>query len=214
MTATIARMLMVLAEHWLGERRREWAAAMRREFETAAGQGEGLSFAAGCLAAAGRDLLSREEGGLVAGSHGLALGVMLPMAALQIGCALFGLPYLYPGNEGLSGALLVGGAFEPLIRGTYQAAVPSLALLQLILGLAHVRIAWATLDRDWSRAARWGAFALAAGLTLIALMAVLFLDSSQAVLQTVVLVVELGTVGLAAHWHRQLALAPCLEHPG
>src|SRR3546814_3438951 len=87
---------------------------------------------------------------------------MIPMAALQIGCAPFGLPYLYPGREGLSGALLVGSEHEALIRGVYQTAVTPLAFLLLLLGLGHLGIAQAMLQREWDRVRRIGALTLAA----------------------------------------------------
>src|SRR3546814_5549938 len=121
------------------ESRREWSAAMRAEFDAAAPEGRSLSFATGCLVAAWREMLTREEGRYTLTNYALALGVMIPMAALQIGCALFGLPYLYPGREGLSGALLVGSEHEALIRGVYQTAVTPLAFLLLLLGLGQDR---------------------------------------------------------------------------
>src|SRR3546814_7963130 len=85
----------------MDEGRREWSASMRAEFDAAAPEGRSLSFATGCLVAAWREMLTREEGRYTLTNYALALGVMIPMAALQIGCALFGLPYLYPGREGL-----------------------------------------------------------------------------------------------------------------
>src|SRR3546814_18365761 len=78
-------------------------------------------------------MLTREEGRYTLTNYALARGVMIPMAALKIGCALFGLPYLSPGREGLSGALLVGSEDEALIRGVYQTAGPPLAFLLLLL---------------------------------------------------------------------------------
>ncbi|MBO9624054.1 MAG: hypothetical protein J7500_15205 [Sphingomonas sp.] len=195
---------MALAVCCMGESRREWTLAMRAEFEAAAAEGKPLAFALGCLAAAWRELLTREEGRFVLTNYGLALGLMLPMAALQIGCALLGLPYLYPGQKGLAGALLQGGAQESLLRGVYQAAVPSLAVLLLLLGVAHLRIAWAMLEHDWSRVTRTGTLMLAAAATLVIFMGALFLDGSQALLQGAVLAIELATVSVVARWHAQL----------
>jgi hypothetical protein len=214
MKAALARALMALAVRCFGESRRDWSAAMQAEFETAVADGEALPFAAGCLAAACRELLTREEGRFALTSYALALGLMIPMAALQIGSALFGFPYLYPGSGGLSGAILEGRAHEALLRGVYQAAIPSLALLLLVLGAGHLRIAWAMLDRDWSRVMRVGAFMLAAATTLILVMSVFFLDSSQAVLLAAVLAVELATVTMVARWHARLFPASVTEPPG
>src|SRR5262245_56110678 len=113
MIGAIARAMMALAAHCLGESRREWAAAMQAEFEMLA-EGESLRFAIGCLAAALREMPAREEGRFTLTNYALALGLMIPMAALQFGCALLGLPHLYPGERGLPGALLEGAAHEIL----------------------------------------------------------------------------------------------------
>lgn len=214
MTVALSRAIMAVAVCCLDESRREWAAAMQAEFETAVGEGKPLAFAIGCLAAAWREMLTRKQGRFTVTNYALALGLMIPMAALQIGSALFGLPYLYPGQDGLRGALLEGAAHEVLIRGTYQAAVPSLALLLLLLGLGHLRIAWAMLERDWGRVTRVGMLMLAAAVTLIIFMGVFFLDSSQALLQLAVLTIELATVVTVARWHAQLFPAAVPEHPG
>jgi hypothetical protein len=187
---------------------------MQAEFEAAAAEGDALPFAAGCLAAAWRELLTREEGRFVLTSYALALGLMLPMATLQIGCAVLGLPYLYAGQSGLRGALLQGGAQEALLRGVYQAAVPSLSLLLLLLALGHLRIAWAMLERDWPRVRRAGMLTLAAAATLILFMGTLFLDSTQAVLQAAILAIELATLSVVMRWHAQLFRPVPAEDPG
>jgi hypothetical protein len=214
MKAIVSRLVMALAVCCLDESRREWSAAMQAEFETAAAEGKPLLFAAGCLMAAWRELLTREQGRFALTNYALVLGVMIPMAALQIGCALLGLPYLYPGQQGLSGALLEGGTHEVLLRGVYQAAIPSLALLQLLIGLGHLRIAWVMLNRDWTGVTRSGLRMLAAAATLVLFMGVLFLDSTQALLQGAVLAIELASVSVVARWHAQLFPAAMTEHPG
>lgn len=214
MRAAVSRAVMAVVACCLDESRREWSAAMRVEFETAVTEGKPLRFAIGCLAAAWREMLTRREGRFTLTNYALALGLMIPMAAIQIGCALFGFPYLYPGQGGLPGALLEGAAHEALVRGIYQAAVPSLALLLLLLGLGHLRIAWAMLERDWTRVMRMGTLMLAAAATLIIFMGVFFLDSSQALLQVAVLTIELATVAMVARWHAQLFPAAVSEHPG
>ena len=211
MSTALSQAVMTLAVCCMGESRRGWALAMQIEFEAAAAEGRSLRFAIGCLAAAWRELLVREEGRFVLTSYALALGLMIPMAALQIGCALLGLPYLYPGQKGLAGALLEGGTHEALLRGVYQAAVPSLAVLLLLLGVAHLRIAWAMLEHDWSRVTRTGTLMLAGAATLVIFMGALFLDGTQALLQVAVLVVELATVSVVARWHAQLFPAALAE---
>ena len=214
MTRSLARALVVLAGSWMGEGRRQWAAAMEAEFEVAAADGRGWSFAVGCLAAGARAMLASARGRFVLTSHAVAIGVILPMAALQLGCALFGLPYLYPNQAGLPGAMLEGAAHEPLIRGVYQGAIPALALVQVIAATGHVRLAWALLERDWPGVVGAALWTLAATVTLVALMGVLFLDSRQALLQGAVLVVELAIFAVAARWHDQLFTSPEADRSG
>ena len=214
MKAAAARALMALAVRSLGESRREWSAAMQAELETAVTEKEALSFATGCLAAAWREMLACEEGRFVLTTYTLALALMIPMAAVQIGCALLDFPWLYPGSDGLAGAILERPAHEGLLRGVYQAVVPPLALLLLVLAAGQVRIAWAMLDRDWNRVMRTGALMLAAATTLIILMSVFFLDCSQALLQAAVLAIELAIVAMVARWHARLSPSSVTERPG
>lgn len=214
MRAPLSRALLALAQCCLGESRREWGAAMRAELETALAEGRPIGFAAGCLAAALRELVTREEGRFTLTSYALVLGLLLPMAALQIGCALLGLPYLYPHQLGLAGALLEGSAHEPLLRSIYQSAIPSLALLQLLVGLGHLRIAWTMLEGDWRAVTRLATLTLAAVATLLLFMGVLFLDGSQVLRQGGVLAIELATIAIVARWHAQLVPARATEMSG
>src|SRR3546814_8724268 len=85
MKTALSRAVMALAVCCMDESRREWSAAMRAEFDAAAPEGRSLSFATGCLVAAWREMLTREEGRYTLTNYALALGVMIPMAALQIG---------------------------------------------------------------------------------------------------------------------------------
>lgn len=214
MKAAIARAMMALAARCLGESRREWAAAMQAEFETAEIEGEPLRFAAGCLAAAWRDMVTHEEGCFVLTSYAVALGLMMPMAALQTGRALLGLPYLYAKQDGVRVALVEAGTQEMHMRAVYQAAVPSLALLLLLIGFGHVRIAWTMLERDWPRVARTGTLTLAAAASLVIFMNALYLDGGQALLQVALLAIELAIVSMVARWHSQLFTAAAVEDSG
>jgi hypothetical protein len=92
--------------------------------------------------------------------------------------------------------------------------VPSLSLLLLLVGLGHLRIAWAMLDRDWRRVQRTGMLALAAAATLIIFMATLFLDGRQAMLQAAVLAIELATLSVVIRWHAQLFAATPAQDSG
>ena len=136
------------------------------------------------------------------------------MAAVQLGCALFGFPFLYPGTQGLAGALLLGGDHLDLVGDFYRTAVPPLGLLLIALGVGHLCIAWAMLDRDWARVRRIGTFTLAVATTLVLFMSALFLDSSRALLQAGVLTIELAIVWRLASWGARLSTAAATEHPG
>lgn len=213
MTAPLSRALMAVAAACMGERRRDWAMAMQAEFETAADEGNALAFAAGCLAAAWREMLVREEGHFLLTSYALALGLMIPMATLQIGSALLGFPYLYPPGDGLPVPLIEGGGHHHALRNVYM-GVPSFALLMLILGVGHLRLAWVMLERDWSRALRVAIAMFAAVATLVLVMSAFFLDSSRVLLHGGVLAIELATVAMVARWHAQFTPAPVTEHSG
>jgi hypothetical protein len=113
-----------------------------------------------------------------------------------------------PGRHGLGGALIDGGLQESLLRGVYQAAIPSLALLQLLIGLGHMRIAWVVLERDWAAALRWGSLSLAASATLVTFLSVLFIDGRQALLQGAVLAIELAIIASVARWHTHFSPGP------
>jgi hypothetical protein len=214
MTKTFPHAVMALALASVSAERRSWALAMRAEFDVAAVEGGALSFASGCLVAAWRDRLSHARGRFVPGLYALALLLMLPMAALQIGCAVLGLPYLYPGQRGLAGAMLVGDGHEALLSGIYLSAVPSLVLLQLMTGLAHLRLAWVLVEQDWSAALDWALRTLAATIALIVFMGVLFLDSRQVLLQGLVVGIELALIVIVARRHRSLWPTSDVERTG
>lgn len=197
MKTAFSRAVMAVTACCLDERRGDWSAAMRAEFEIAVSDGKSLSFAMGCLGAALQDMPRREEGRFTLSSYGLALCVIIPMASFQIGCALFGIPYIHPSPE-LSGPMLDG------MNQIYRAAIPSLTLVLLLVGLGHLCLAWAMLERDWNRVMRLGRLAMAAAVTLVILMSVLFLDIYQVGLQAIILSVELTAVMVVAKWHTQL----------
>lgn len=213
MTLTLSRAIMALAMACMGDDRRDWAVAMTAEFDVAADDGRALSFAAGCLWAATRELVVSAHGRFVMTSYAVALGIMLPVAALQIACAVFGLPYLYPGHHGLSGALIEGMS-TVWTRGFYQSAGPMLAMLQLAIGIAHLRGAWLLLERDWAGATRWSVRTLSVSTTLILFMGALFLDVRQAAIMGVVVAFEFAILLMLSSRHADLHGAIAGELPG
>jgi hypothetical protein len=206
MMLAFSRALMTLACRSLGEARHEWAQAMWAEFDTVVQDGRPLPFAIGCLFGALRQMPMQEEGRFMLTNYTLALGIMMPMAALQVGCAVFGLPYLFPGTAGLRGTM--APAQELLFGGAYRAAVPSLTILLLLSGGGQLRIAWLMLERDWSRVTSTGIAILAAIATLILFMGTLFLDTSQVVTQGAILAIELMVLAGLSRWHAELGTPP------
>lgn len=204
MTTFLARAMLALAAATMGERHEGWARAMAGEVAAAAAEGKALSFAFGCLIAAWRAALTSSHGRFLLTSYAVAIGILLPMAALQIACVGFGLSYLYPGDHGLAGALLDGMATKWLWP-FYQSAGPVLALLQLAIGIGHVRLAWVMLERDWTRALRWSARTLAASTTLIVFMGALFLNVRQSLIMGAVVGVELAILLIVSSWHADLS---------
>jgi hypothetical protein len=126
------------------------------------------------------------------------------MTALLITGVLLGFPYLSPDDVGVHGLLARGGAEEPSFNEGNRAAVPSLAALVFLLGVGHLLIAWAMLDRDWTRVTIMGKLSAALAATLVGFMAVLFLDDTRALLQAAALAVELTAVSTLARWHHRL----------
>ncbi len=214
MIRPLARLLMGMAVAAMAVDRRDWSRAIAAEYDAAAADGRALSFAAGCLVAAWRSLLTGAAGRFVVTGYAVALGIMLPMAALQIGCAIFGLPYLYPDQRGLAGALLVGGDHEALLRSLYLAALPALALIQMVAGVGHLRLAWCVVEQDWAGALRWSLWTLAGVTALVIVMAVLFLDARQAIAQAVVVAAELAMLHVVARRDDAARVPAASEHPG
>ncbi|WP_404334124.1 hypothetical protein AB2M62_12390 [Sphingomonas sp. MMS12-HWE2-04] len=210
MILLLSRAMMTLACRCLGETRSDWARAMQAEFEVAAEDGRPLRFAAGCLMGALRQMPAQDEGRFILTTYALALGIMIPMAAIQVGCAVFDLPYLFAGHQGLRGTFMVPGQ-EALIGGAVRAAVPSLTALQLLSGAGQLRIAWLMLERDWPRVASAGMAILAALATLILFMGALFLDARQAMILAAVLMIELAILTGLSRWNADLRLPPTKE---
>ena len=203
MTGALARTVMALATCCLGESRREWALAMRAEFDVAVADGRPLAFATGCLAAAWREMPSHAEGRLVLANYALALGLLIPMAVLQFALAL-GFSSLFAGGEPTSGVLLAGATQNPYFAWTQLDAVPCLLVLWLLLGLGHLRLAWVLVDRDWARVASVGALIGAILATLLIVMGALLLDVTFVILQAAAVAIELTALAAAARRHALL----------
>jgi hypothetical protein len=194
MLTALARSLMTLAARCLGADRREWAQAMEAEFDEAEAE-QRLGFAIGCLIAACREMPRHTEGRLALADHALALGLLVPMAFLQFACAIG----LGSGQGGRYGALAMTGAENPLLAQVQLGAVPSLLMLWVLLGAAHLCLAWALLDRDWTRVVQAGSLIAAAALTLVIMVQVLLLHAAFLGPVIGVLVLEMILVAAAFH---------------
>lgn len=206
MMAALARALMSLATSCLGESRREWALAMEGEFAAALAEGTPLAFAAGCLMAAWREMPKHEQGRLALANHILALGLILPMAALQFASAA-GLPSLFSAKDGLYGMPTLGRTQELYLSAAYLAAQPALLGLWFLLCLLHLRLAWVLLEGDWSRAITVGSLCAAATATLVIFNGVMLVVDGRAIVQAALLPVELLAVVASARRHARLNLA-------
>jgi hypothetical protein len=193
---------MSLAMCSLGETRREWAQAMRAEFDMAIADGKPLAFATGCLIAAWRELPTEAEGRLVLTNYALALGVLIPMGVLQF-ALVFGFSSLFEG-EAFNGVLLAGATQNPVLASSQSGAAPSLLALWLMLGVGHLRLAWVVVDRDWARVVKVSALIGATLLTLLMVMAALLLDLTFVTLQVAAMAIELTALVAVGRRHARL----------
>jgi hypothetical protein len=203
MTAALARAVMSLAMSCFGGSRRGWALAMQGEFEAAADEGKPLAFATGCLMAAWREMPRHEEGRFLLANYSLALGVIVPMAALQLAYAA-GLPLPFSAGGGLYGVPTLGSTEKLWVSGIYLAAEPTLLGLWLLLCILHLRLAWVLLECDWSRVIRTGSLCAAATVALVIFSGVMLLADARTILQAVALAVEVLAIVASARWHASL----------
>jgi hypothetical protein len=201
MTAAIPRAVMALAVSCLAERRREWGVAMQVEFEAARLDGKPLTFAMGCLMAALRELPAHAEGRFAIVSHLLALGLIVPAAALLLASILADFPLSYFDQVGTGAWLDVAGGYKPLLSDANRSAVPPLAALMIVLSVCHLRIAWLILEREWERVAALAALSAATTVTLVIFTTVVFAHAAPALADAAMLAIELTAILDLARWH-------------
>jgi hypothetical protein len=186
--------MVTLATRCLGHHRREWAQAMREEFEAACADGRSLSFAWGCLTAAWRELPRHAEGRYMIASHGIAFVLVIPTAALLVASLMSGFPYSY---------LTALGGEEPLLSEGNLFALPSLALLLVVVAAAHLSIAWLLLERDWAGVLRVGALLAAVSVTLLLFTGLVFVTFIFPLALAAALAIELAAIFALAGWHAE-----------
>jgi hypothetical protein len=206
-----ARLLMRLAACCLGRDRREWAWAMEAEFEAAVEDGRPLAFALGCFAGACREIPVQPEGRFALANHAVAVGLLIPVAALLMSGPLFGISLLHSGPAAIHEVVGSRGG-ELLLNVSTRNAAPALVLLVLALTAGHLSIAWAMLDRDWNRVAFLARLNAAATLTLVIVGSVLFLDEDWIAPPIAGLAVQLTAVACLMWWNNQIRddLAPAI----
>jgi hypothetical protein len=209
MTAAVSRAVMSLAGRCLGTDRREWGLAMQAEFEAAVDDGKPLVFAAGCLVAAWREMVNHGEGRLVLANYALVLGLLLPMAALQLQQAI-GMS-MFPGLTPAYATLVPGAGQNPYLAWSQNSAAPVLLMLWLLLGMAHLCLAWVLVDWDWPRAVKFGALIGATMVTLFLFTGVLLLDLWPLIAQAAKLCIEFAAILATARWHARLFSNPSSE---
>ncbi|WP_420137327.1 hypothetical protein [Sphingomonas sp.] len=125
MTAALARALMQLAICCLGQSRREWANAMRAEFDAVEQTGNALTFAAGCLIAAWREAPRHAEGRIGIATHLFALGVLIPIAFVQFAYVIG----LTMGPGGAYPLLAPAASHAPMTAAAQFSGIPALIIL-------------------------------------------------------------------------------------
>ena len=198
MTLALSRALMSLASRSFGSDRRAWGIAMEVEFEEAVVDGKPLMFALGCLIAAWREIGKRSEGRLTLASYALAVGLLIPMAALhfqQAGAFLSppeGPPFGMPG---------AGAGLNSYLIWSQRSATPILLIMWLLLGVTHLCLAWLLVERDWIRVLKCGTLIGAAMITLSLFTGILMLDMSPLSVPIGELAIELAAIGTMFRWH-------------
>ena len=184
---------------------------MEGEFASAVEAGRPISFAAGCLITAWRQMPAHEEGRFVLANHFVAFALLVPMAVLQLQCAA-GLPYLWQWGSGPYAMLTVHGSQGLFLLHAYSSAMPVIVALWLLLGTGHLGLAWLVLERDWARIARLASLIVGASATLVIFTTILFVDDAGVRLQAALLAIELSTVGALVRWHQRLRSTSTAHH--
>jgi hypothetical protein len=199
----LARALLALAACCLGESRRSWALAMHGELEAAIAAGRPLAFAAGCVVAAWREMPRHAEGRFVLASNALALGLLVPLAGLQLASAA-GLPFPFWGGGAFYSGPAAGSVQDLYLYEAFAGAAPSLLGLSLFLSVLQLRFAWLLLDGDWDGVARIGSKIAASAAALAIFTGVLFLDGKALALHSGVLAIDLIAALAATRWRRRI----------
>lgn len=205
MTTRAAQLVMTLALRCLPRDGSEWGKAMLAEFDMVWREGRPLGFAFGCLIAGWRRLPFHGEGQLALMCHALALGLIVPIATFHLGCALSGARFLLSGHDHYHAMLMAGGLRGHVLADAYLAATPAVTILLLLLGSAHLAIAWAILDKQWRRAAMIWLVAAAIAAGIVGIVVTTIPDGGGSAIQFAALAIELAAIPLLATWQKTRA---------
>lgn len=201
MSASLARMMMKVASASLGPHRRGWTLAMEAELEEAVAEGRGLSFAAGCLTTAWRDLPAHVEGRLVLVRYASVLALILPGAAVLLAGVLAGYPYLHPFYADATGSIAGVQMLVPWLNAGNAAAMPALTLIVLLRTASDVLVAWFAAERDWARTAAAQRFGAATTITLATSAGLILLDATCVLLPALTLMIETLAIAVLRRSH-------------
>lgn len=202
MTARAAQLVMTLALRCLPRDGSEWGRAMLAEFDMAQRDGKPLGFAFGCLIAGWRRLPFHGDGQFALVRHAFALGLIVPIATFHLGCALSGAKFMLSGRDHYHAMLMAGGVRGHVLADAYLAATPALTMLLLLLGSAHLAIAWSILDGRWRGAAIIWLVAAVIAAAIIGIVVTTIPGAGGSAIQFAALMIELAAIPLLATWQK------------
>jgi hypothetical protein len=211
MRARLARTIVALAARTLGTRHADWAQAMKAELDVAIHDGRPMSFAAGCLLASWRQMLRFPEGRLTLVSHLLAIGLIVPLAALWLWLGLLGYPYLAIGNVGVWGFIEGRSEQIPLLLVGEWSLAPALTMVILLQSVGQLLLAWFLLERDWPRVSSVARFNAATLTTLLLVTSMIAVVGYGVLFGITALITETLAVLALAWWHDHMPQASAME---
>jgi hypothetical protein len=211
MRARLARTIVALAARTLGTRHADWAQAMKAELDVAIDDGRPMSFAAGCLLASWRQMLRFSEGRLTLASHLLAIGIIVPLAALWLWLGLLGYPYLAIGNVGVWGFIEGRSEQIPLLLVGEWSLAPALTMVILLQSVGQLLLAWFLLERDWPRVSSVARFNAATLTTLLLVTSMIAVVGYGVLFGITALITETLAVLALAWWHDHMPQASAME---
>jgi len=204
MRTRLARAILGLASRTLGARHAVWAEAMQAELDAAIEDGRPLRFASGCLAAAWRELPRFSDGRLVLVSYSLAIGLIVPLAAVWLWLGFLGYPYLAFGNVGIWDFIAGRSEQIPLLLVGEWSLAPALTLVIFLQSAGQLLLAWFLLERNWSRVSAIARFNAATLTTLLIVTSMIAVVGSGVLFGIAALITETLAVLALAWWHDHL----------